>query len=171
MHGELEHLTGYPVLNGSNIRRMMYEVLTQKQRERFEERLELDTSHSIVGKGRFRVNLFVQRAAMGAVMRMIPDEVVPFESLGLPASVRRFADLPRGLVLVTGPTGSGKSTTLASLVDVINTSRSDHIMTVEGPHRVRAPPQGVRGEPAGGGGGTPTASPPPSSTCCARTPT
>ena len=133
VHGELEHLTGYPVLNGSNIRRMMYEVLTQKQRERFEERLELDTSHSIVGKGRFRVNLFVQRAAMGAVMRMIPDEVVPFESLGLPASVRRFADLPRGLVLVTGPTGSGKSTTLASLVDVINTSRSDHIMTVEDP--------------------------------------
>jgi twitching motility protein PilT len=112
---------------------MVYAVLTQKQREKFESELELDTSHSIPGPGRFRVNVFLQRDSVGAVMRTIPFEIVPLESLGLPASVKQFADLPRGLVLVTGPTGSGKSTTLASLVDIINVSKPCHIMTVEDP--------------------------------------
>jgi twitching motility protein PilT len=133
IHGAITPLTEFPKLNGSEIRRMIYAILTQKQRERFETDLELDTSHSIPGVGRFRVNVFLQRDSVGAVMRTIPFEIVPLEKLGLPASVRQFADLPRGLVLVTGPTGSGKSTTLASLVDIINVEKPAHIMTVEDP--------------------------------------
>jgi len=112
---------------------MVYAILTQKQRERFENDLELDTSHSVSGVGRFRVNVFLQRDSVGSVMRVIPFDVVPFDRLGLPESVLQFAGLPRGLVLVTGPTGSGKSTTLASLIDVINSQKPVHIMTVEDP--------------------------------------
>src|SRR5688500_19976081 len=126
-------LTEYPVRDGKGIRELMYAVINQKQRERFENELELDTSHSIPGVGRFRVNLLLQRDAVGSVMRVIPHEIVPLGALGLPENVANFAALTRGLVLVTGPTGSGKSTTLASLVDVINTSRAVHIMTVEDP--------------------------------------
>ena len=133
VNGDMKQLTEFDVLNGSEIRRLMYAVLTQKQRETFEERLELDTSHSIPDKARFRVNVFLQRDSMGAVMRTIPSEIVPFSQLGLPASVEQFAELPRGLVLVTGPTGSGKSTSLASLVDIINQTKPVHIMTVEDP--------------------------------------
>ena len=133
VHGEIKALTEFPKLNGSEIRRMMYAILTQKQREKFETDLELDTSHSVPQVGRFRVNVFLQRDSVGSVMRTIPFEIVPLESLGLPASVKQFADLPRGLVLVTGPTGSGKSTTLASLVDIINVTKPCHIMTVEDP--------------------------------------
>ncbi|MDQ1393372.1 MAG: twitching motility protein PilT [Acidimicrobiaceae bacterium] len=131
--GSLLPLEGYHPLNGSEIRRMVFAILTQRQRERFESDLELDTSHSIPGLGRFRVNVFLQRDSVGAVMRVIPNQVVPFESLGLPGSVAQFAELPRGLVLVTGPTGSGKSTTLASMVDIINNRKPLHIMTVEDP--------------------------------------
>jgi twitching motility protein PilT len=133
VHGEIKALTEFPKLNGSEIRRMIYAILTQKQREKFETDLELDTSHSVPQVGRFRVNVFLQRDSVGAVMRTIPFEIVPLEQLGLPASVKQFADLPRGLVLVTGPTGSGKSTTLASLVDIINVTKPCHIMTVEDP--------------------------------------
>jgi twitching motility protein PilT len=133
IHGEIVALDEFPVMNGSEIRRMIYGVLTQKQREKFETDLELDTSHSIPGVGRFRVNVFFQKDSMGAVMRVIPFEVVPFARLGLPEAVSTFATIPRGLVLFTGPTGSGKSTSLASLVDIINGSRSVHIMTVEDP--------------------------------------
>jgi twitching motility protein PilT len=133
VHGKITALTEFPKLNGSEIRRMVYAILTQKQRERFETDLELDTSHSIPGVGRFRVNVFLQRDSVGAVMRVIPYEIVPLDKLGLPASVRQFAELPRGLVLVTGPTGSGKSTTLASMVDIINATKPLHIMTVEDP--------------------------------------
>jgi twitching motility protein PilT len=133
VHGEIKALTEFPKLNGSEIRRMIYAILTQKQREKFETDLELDTSHSVPQVGRFRVNVFLQRDSVGAVMRTIPFEIVPLDQLGLPASVRQFAELPRGLVLVTGPTGSGKSTSLASLVDIINVSKPCHIMTVEDP--------------------------------------
>jgi twitching motility protein PilT len=133
VHGELKPLTEYPMLNGSEIRRMVYAILTSRQREKFEDELELDTSHSIPGLGRFRLNVFQQRDAVGAVLRAIPYEIVPLEKLGLPASVAQFAELPRGMVLVTGPTGSGKSTTLASLVDIINRTKAVHIMTVEDP--------------------------------------
>jgi twitching motility protein PilT len=133
VHGELRAMSDMPVLNGSEIREMIYAILGQKQRERFENELELDTSYSLPGRGRFRINVFLQRDAVGAVMRAIPFEIVEFSQLGLPASVQTFAELPRGLVLVTGPTGSGKSTSLASLVDIINREKAVHIMTVEDP--------------------------------------
>jgi twitching motility protein PilT len=133
VHGELKPLTEFPVMNGSEIRRMVYAILTQKQRERFESELELDTSHSIPGRCRFRVNVFLQRDSVGAVMRTIPFEIVDLDKLGLPPAVRGLAELPRGLVFVTGPTGSGKSTTLASLIDIVNSTKPVHIMTVEDP--------------------------------------
>ncbi|HUR23398.1 MAG TPA: PilT/PilU family type 4a pilus ATPase [Acidimicrobiales bacterium] len=133
IHGDIKELTEFPVMNGSEIRRMIFAILTQKQRERFENDLELDTSHSVPGIGRFRVNVFLQRDSVGSVMRVIPFDVVPFDKLGLPKSALQFAHLPRGLVLVTGPTGSGKSTTLASMIDIINAEKPCHIMTVEDP--------------------------------------
>jgi twitching motility protein PilT len=133
LRGEMAPLSEYPVLDGNMIREMIYAILTQKQRERFENELELDASHSIPGVGRFRVNVLVQRDAIGSVMRVIPHEIVPLGALGIPDTAASFASLQRGLVLVTGPTGSGKSTTLASLIDLINTSRPVHIMTIEDP--------------------------------------
>lgn len=133
VHGALYPLPGYEPLNGSEIRQMMFSVLTQKQREKFENELELDTSYTLPGRSRFRVNVFLQRDSVGAVMRTIPFEIVDFDKLGIPAVVKTFADLPRGLVLVTGPTGSGKSTTLASLIDIVNRNKALHIMTVEDP--------------------------------------
>ena len=133
VHGDIMLMKDFPVLTASEIRRMVYAILTQKQRERFENDLELDTSHSVPNLGRFRVNVFLQRDSLGTVMRVIPYDVVPFDKLGLPQSVLQFAHLPRGLVLVTGPTGSGKSTTLASMVDVVNATKPCHIMTVEDP--------------------------------------
>ncbi|MCL6640224.1 MAG: type IV pilus twitching motility protein PilT [Candidatus Rokubacteria bacterium] len=133
VHGELLPMTHLPVLNGSQIRQMIYSVISQKQREKFENELELDTSYALPWKGRFRVNVFLQRDSVGAVMRVIPYEIVPFDDLGIPPAVKTWAHLPRGLVLVTGPTGSGKSTTLASLIDIVNRERAVHIMTVEDP--------------------------------------
>jgi twitching motility protein PilT len=133
VHGELQPIQGYRTLLPKDLQELMYAILTQKQRERFEEELELDVSYSLPGKARFRVNVFQQRDAMGAVMRLIPFEIKALDALGLPATVKEFAKLRRGLVLVTGITGSGKSTTLAGLIDVINEARTDHIMTVEDP--------------------------------------
>ena len=131
--GHIRPMDGYEPLNPSELRQMIYTILTQRQREKFEETLELDTSHPVPGVGRFRLNVFLQRDSVGAVLRAIPYQIVPLEKLGIPSVVKSFADLPRGLVLVTGPTGSGKSTTLASLVDVVNSTHSSHIMTVEDP--------------------------------------
>ncbi len=133
VNGDLRPIPDVPVLNGSQIRQMVYSILTQKQREKFEKELELDTSYALPGKGRFRVNVFLQRDSVGAVMRAIPYQVVDYDVLGVPPAVKTWAFLPRGLVLITGPTGSGKSTTLASLIDIVNRERSVHIMTVEDP--------------------------------------
>ncbi len=133
VNGDLRPIAELPELNGSQIRQMVYSILTQKQREKFETGLELDTSYALPGKGRFRVNVFLQRDSVGCVMRAIPYDVVDFDVLGVPPAVKTWAFLPRGLVLVTGPTGSGKSTTLASLIDIVNRERSVHIMTVEDP--------------------------------------
>jgi twitching motility protein PilT len=133
VHGSLVRLDEYPKLMPDQIRRMVYGILAQKQRERLEADLELDISYSLPGKARFRVNVYFQRDAIGAAFRMIPFEIKTIESLGLPVRIADLGRLPRGLVLVTGPTGSGKSTTLASLVDVVNTERPCHIMTVEDP--------------------------------------
>jgi twitching motility protein PilT len=127
------HRLDYPKLEPDQLQRMIYSILTQKQRERLEQDLELDVSYALPGKGRFRVNVYFQRDALGAAFRMIPFEIKSIEQLGLPRQVEDFARLPRGLVLVTGPTGSGKSTTLAALVDIVNNERDEHIMTVEDP--------------------------------------
>ncbi|PWC06762.1 type IV pili twitching motility protein PilT [Mycetocola zhujimingii] len=108
-------------------------IVTDKQRETFYEHLELDFAHTLSAESRFRVNYYMQRGAIGAAFRLIPTEIKRLSDLGVPDSVSRFAALPRGLVLVTGPTGSGKSTTLAGLIDLVNRTRADHIVTVEDP--------------------------------------
>ena len=131
--GGLSPLEGFPKLSPDSLQRTLYQILTQAQREKFEEDLELDFSYSLVGEARFRVNLYRQRQSVGAAFRVIPYEIKPLEALGVPEAAAAFASLPRGLVLVTGPTGSGKSTTLASLVDLANRTRRAHIMTVEDP--------------------------------------
>ncbi|MDH4159088.1 MAG: type IV pilus twitching motility protein PilT [Actinomycetota bacterium] len=131
--GELFQMDEFPVLTPPVIQRVMYAAITQRQREIFEEVLELDFAYSVPGRARFRVNMYRQRDAIGAAFRIIPFEIKPLEDLGVPAQVANFAMLPRGFVLVTGPTGSGKSTTLASLVDLANRNRKDHIMTCEDP--------------------------------------
>jgi twitching motility protein PilT len=133
LRGELQPLDDFAELTPPVIQRTLYAAMTQKQRERFEENLELDFSHTLPGRARFRVNVYRQRDALGAAFRLIPFEIKALEDLGVPPSVANFAMLPRGFVLVTGPTGSGKSTTLASLVDLANRQRRDHIMTVEDP--------------------------------------
>ncbi len=133
VHGALRPLEDYGVLKPADLRRMVYAILTEKQREKLEENLELDASHPLPGRGRFRVNVFFQRDSISAVFRAIPNDIKNLTELGIPPVVAEFANLPRGLVLVTGPTGSGKSTTLAALVDLINVGRSCHIITVEDP--------------------------------------
>jgi twitching motility protein PilT len=133
LNGALQQLEDRPIMTPPTIQRMLYAVLTQKQREKFEEVLELDFAYAVPGKARFRVNVYRQRDALGAAFRLIPYEIKALEDLGIPPSISNFAMLPRGFVLVTGPTGSGKSTTLASLIDLANRNRRDHIMTVEDP--------------------------------------
>lgn len=132
VHGDVTQLD-LPVVEPRDIQDAVYGILRQKQREQFENELELDTSYSVPGLARFRVNVFRQRESMGAVMRVIPSEIKSIDELGIPPQVNNFAYLSRGFVLVTGPTGSGKSTTLASLIDVVNRERATHIMTVEDP--------------------------------------
>ena len=133
LHGAVRPIEGCPPLDNETIRSMIFGVLTQSLRERFEAEKELDTSHSIPGVGRFRLNVFQQRSTVAGVLRAIPHEIPAFETLGIPGTIRMFTELRQGLVLVTGPTGSGKSTTLASLIDIINRTKPLHIVTVEDP--------------------------------------
>ncbi len=133
LNGAIRAVEGCPKLDNDGIRKMIFGILPQSLRERFEAEKELDTSHSVAGVGRFRLNVFFQRGTVAAALRAIPHDIPTFESLRIPDTIRAFADLRRGLVLVTGPTGSGKSTTLASLVDIINRSKPLHIVTVEDP--------------------------------------
>lgn len=133
VHGEIHPLDGYRPLNSSETKQLAYSVLTDAQKHRFEENLELDFSFGVKGLSRFRANIFNQRGAVGAVFRAIPYEIKSFEELGLPAVVQELCKKPRGLVLVTGPTGSGKSTTLAAVIDKINRERHEHILTIEDP--------------------------------------
>jgi twitching motility protein PilT len=133
VHGDLRPMDEYGRQDPETLRRLIYGILTQRARERLEQDLELDTSYSLPGKARFRVNVYFQRDAIGAAFRLIPFNIRTLDELGLPSQVADFAGLQRGLVVVTGPTGSGKSTTLAALVDVVNSERDVHIMTVEDP--------------------------------------
>jgi twitching motility protein PilT len=122
-----------PNVTPTDSREIIYSILTNSQRQRLETDWQLDFAYSIPGHARFRVNTFFQRGSISAAFRLIPSETVPIEKLGLPSVVHDFATKPRGLVLVTGPTGSGKSTTLASLIDEINQARTEHILTIEDP--------------------------------------
>jgi twitching motility protein PilT len=131
--GHLRPLEGFRPLTSADTKQLAYSVLTDAQKHRFEENLELDFSFGVKGLSRFRANIFNQRGAVGAVFRAIPYEIKPFDALGLPPVVKQLCDKPRGLILVTGPTGSGKSTTLASMVDKINIDRHEHILTIEDP--------------------------------------
>jgi twitching motility protein PilT len=133
VRGDMQVIDGYAKLTPSQLQETLYGVMTERQRKVFEEELELDFAYAVPGHARFRVNVFQQRESLGAVMRAIPWEIKPLEELGMPPVVESFAHLKRGLVLVTGPTGSGKSTTLAALIDKINRSRRGHIMTIEDP--------------------------------------
>jgi twitching motility protein PilT len=132
VHGHLQRLA-LPDLGPADTKQLVYSVLTDSQKKRFEETMELDFSFGIKGMGRFRCNVFNQRGAVGGVYRLIPEKIRSFADLGLPQVLATLADRPRGLVLVTGPTGSGKSTTLAAMIDKINTERHDHILTIEDP--------------------------------------
>jgi len=133
LHGDLMRLEDYPKLTPQGLRSMIYAILPQRRREELEQELELDMSYSLPGKARFRVNVYFQRDSIGGAFRLIPFEIRTADQLGLPPVVAEFARFPRGLVVVTGPTGSGKSTSLASLLDIVNTERRCHIMTVEDP--------------------------------------
>jgi len=132
VHGHLTRLDG-PALTPSETKQLAYSVLTDAQKKRFEETLELDFSFGIKGLARFRCNMFNQRGAVAAVYRLIPEKIKGFDELALPSVLATLAERPRGLVLVTGPTGSGKSTTLAAMIDKINIERHDHILTIEDP--------------------------------------
>lgn len=133
IHGSLEVLPNEAPLSSSQTKSLVYSVLTDAQKHLFEEDMELDFSFGVKGLCRFRGNAFMQRGAVGAVFRTIPYKVLSFKELGLPSSVEKFGERPQGLILVTGPTGSGKSTTLAALIDKINSERKAHIMTIEDP--------------------------------------
>ena len=132
VHGKLRPLD-MPPLSASDTKSLAYSVLNDAQKHRLEENLEIDFSFGIKNLARFRANVFHQRGAVGAAFRMIPWEIKGFDTLGLPPVVRALCDKPRGLVLVTGPTGSGKSTTLAAMLDKINSEREEHIITIEDP--------------------------------------
>src|SRR5262249_2458586 len=132
VHGTLRRLD-MPDLTPTDTKALAYSVMTDSQKKRFEEALEVDFSFGIRGLARFRSNIFNQRGAVGAVYRLIPEQIKPFKELGLPQVLAALAERPRGLVLVTGPTGSGKSTTLAAMLDKINNERREHILTIEDP--------------------------------------
>ena len=132
IHGELERVK-YKVLENDSLKAMLYEIAPEEKVKVFEETGDVDFAYEIPSLARYRANFFQQKNGVGAVFREIPSEILTCEQLGLPNVIRRLASLPRGLVLVTGPTGSGKSTTLAAIIDEANKTRKDHILTVEDP--------------------------------------
>ena len=139
--GKLEPLK-MPPLSPADTKQLCYSILTDAQKHRFEETWELDLSFGVRGLSRFRANIFMQRGAVAGAFRAIPYKILTFEELGLPKVVTELARKPRGLILVTGPTGSGKSTTLASIIDRINTERNEHIVTIEDPIEYLHPHKG-----------------------------
>src|SRR6184192_1343119 len=133
VHGALERYENTPELTPEDTHQMLYRILSTEQQKLLEINRQIDFAHAIPGLARFRVNVFFQRETLGAAFRLIPTEIKTLEELGIPSSLHAFTDKPRGLVLVTGPTGSGKSTTLAALIDEINRKRAEHILTIEDP--------------------------------------
>jgi twitching motility protein PilT len=133
VRGDMERLAGYDALTPEETQQLLYRILSSEQQKHFELNRQLDFSYSLPGLARFRVNVYFQRESIGAAFRLIPTELKTLEELGIPESLHVLAEKPRGLVLVTGPTGSGKSTTLAAIIDEINRNRSEHILTIEDP--------------------------------------
>ncbi|MEN3283732.1 MAG: twitching motility protein PilT [Solirubrobacteraceae bacterium] len=133
VRGRLVGLEGYPKLTPTDTREVVYSILSNDQRQKLETDWQIDFAYSVPGHARFRVNAYFQRSAIGAAFRLIPADIVSIDDLGLPTAVHDFTKKPRGIVLVTGPTGSGKSTSLAAMIDEINSTREEHIMTVEDP--------------------------------------
>jgi twitching motility protein PilT len=131
--GKISAMEGFPPLSGQETREVVYSILNDDQRKRFENHKQLDFAYAIPDVARFRVNCFFQRGSVSAAFRLVPQEIPALDSLGVPQVLREFTQKPRGFVLVTGPTGSGKSTTLAAMLDVINEERQDHILTIEDP--------------------------------------
>jgi len=131
-HGKL-HALDYPILTPQTTREVIYSILTNDQRQRLETDWQIDFAYSIPGRARFRVNSYFQRAALSAAFRLIPHEIPTLSELDLPPVIEEFTKKPRGFVLVTGPTGSGKSTTLAAMLNLINEVRQEHILTIEDP--------------------------------------
>src|SRR3954453_10841868 len=131
--GHIMRADGYDAFTSDDTRALLYRILSSEQQKNFELKRQLDFAYAIPGLARFRVNVYYQRESVGAAFRLIPQEIKTMEELNLPASLHTLTEKPRGIVLVTGPTGSGKSTTLASLIDEINRTRSEHILTVEDP--------------------------------------
>jgi len=131
--GRIEPMDGFPILTSQHTREVVYSILNDDQRKRFENDKQLDFAYAIPNVARFRVNCFFQRGAVSAAFRLVPQDIPPLDSLGVPPVLRELAAKPRGFVLVTGPTGSGKSTTLAGMIDVINSENQDHILTIEDP--------------------------------------
>jgi len=133
LNGKLTPIAQFESLSPTDTQRLAYSVLNEGQKQKFEEENELDLSFGIHGLARFRCNVYRQRGAVACAIRVIPVKIRSFDELGLPAIVEQMADRPKGLILVTGPTGSGKSTTLAAMVDKVNSERSEHIVTIEDP--------------------------------------
>jgi twitching motility protein PilT len=133
VHGALERYQDVPDLSPDDTHQMLYRILSTEQQKLLEINRQIDFAHSIPGLARFRVNVFFQRGTLGAAFRLIPADIKTLEELGIPTTLHALTEKPRGLVLVTGPTGSGKSTTLAALIDEINRKRSEHILTIEDP--------------------------------------
>lgn len=133
IHGSLTRAKNFPVLSNEDAKRLLYSILSEERRKRFEKNLELDLSYTIPGLARFRVNIFQQRNCIGAVLRLIPIKIQTIDELELPQVFKQIAMLPRGFILVTGPTGSGKSTTLAAMIEHINTNKKGNIITIEDP--------------------------------------
>jgi twitching motility protein PilT len=132
VRGDIERVK-YKVLDNDNLRSMLYEITPEEKIKRFEETGDIDFGYEIRGLARYRVNFFMHRNGVGAVFREIPSVIATIEQLGLPPVIGKLATLPRGMVVITGPTGSGKSTTLAAIIDVANRTRKDHIITIEDP--------------------------------------
>jgi twitching motility protein PilT len=133
VNGVLSPLEDAPEMTADETQQLLYRILSTEQQKRLEVERQIDISYAVSGVGRFRVNVFFQRNAVGAAFRLIPHKIRTLEELGLPPVLHKLTEHPRGLVLVTGPTGSGKSTTLAAMIDEINRTRAGHILTIEDP--------------------------------------
>ncbi len=133
VHGHIQRLDEFETLKPDDTQQLLYQILSSEQQKNFEIKRQLDFAYGVPGLARFRVNVYFQRGSLGGAFRLIPEAIKTLEELGLPSSLHELAQKPRGLVLVTGPTGSGKSTTLASLIDEVNRTRAEHILTIEDP--------------------------------------